>query len=91
MLAPMLDDGYLTTEGRTRVRIAHGQACDRRRRMEQGGTIVPTAMDLRASLRDLGEELSLQHVRLAAQLADVTLADGDTDPDLTMRTKKGGA
>lgn len=85
----MLDAGHLTTEGRARVHVAHGQACERRRRMEYGLLpIAPTAMDLRASLRDMGEELSLQHVRLAAQLADVVLADGDPDPDTTARVRR---
>lgn len=65
--------GVLTTQDHERVKRAHGVAVAKL--TEQGITPVPTALDLRAELRRLGEHLSIPLVRQLATLARIRLAD----------------
>lgn len=65
--------GVLTTQDLERVRRAVGVAEAKLR--EQGFTPTPSALDLRAELRRLGEHLSIPHVRQLAALARIRLAD----------------
>lgn len=72
-LVVSLARGVLTTQDLDRTRRAYGVA--EAKLTEQGSTPVPTALDLRAELRRMGEHLSIPLVRQLATLARIRLAD----------------